>query len=144
MDWLTFISNIWNAAGSFAWPAVFVTGLVVFRKPLKTVILSLKFLRYKGFEMELVAAQETTDQEINAIVSYLQRSPHSFQWFRDNTDFQYKNEEFDQLVAKHAGILEKVTIVSRDEDKRKSTPGLPGMRLTRKYRQMIENAVQNL
>lgn len=143
MDWLTFISNIWNAVGSFAWPAVFLTGLVLFREPLKTVILSLKFLRYKDFEIELVAPQETADQEINAIVSYLQRSPHSFQWFRDNTDFQYTNEQFDALVAKHARILEKVTIVSRDEGKRKSTPGLPGMRLTQKYRQMIEKAVQN-
>jgi hypothetical protein len=143
MDWLTFISNIWNAAGSFAWPAVFVTGLVLFREPLKRVILSLKFLRYKDFEMELVPPQETTDQEMNAIVSYLQRSPHSFQWFRDNTDFQYTNEQFDALVAKHAGILEKVTIISRDVDKRKGTPGLPGMRLTRKYRQMMEKALQN-
>jgi hypothetical protein len=140
MDWLTFISNI---GGSFAWPAVFLTGLVLFRGPLKTVILSLKFLRFKDFEMELVAPQETAEQEINVIVSYLQRSPHSFQWFRDNTDFQYTNEQFDALVAKHAGILERVTIVSGDEEKRKSTPGLPGMRLTRKYRQMIEKAVQN-
>jgi hypothetical protein len=144
MDWLTFISNIWNATGNFAWPAVFVTGLVLFRKPLEAVILSLKFLRYKDFEMELVAPQETSDQEIKDISYYLQRSPHSFQWFRDNTDFQYTNEQFDALVAKHAGILEKVTIVSRDEDKRKSTPGLPGMRLTREYRQKIEKAVQNL
>jgi hypothetical protein len=141
MDWLTFISNIWNAAGRFAWPAVILTGLVLFRETLKKLI-SLKF-RYKDFEVELVAPQETTDQEINAIVSYLQRSPHSFQWFRDNTDFQYTNEQFDAVVAKHAGILEKVTIVSRDEDKKKSTPGLPGMRLTRKYRQMVEKTIQN-
>ena len=41
MDWLTFISNIWNATGSFAWPAAFVIGLLLFRKPLEKVILSL-------------------------------------------------------------------------------------------------------
>jgi len=143
MDWLTFISNICNAAGSFAWPIVFVAGLVLFRKPLTTVILSLKFLRYKDFEMELVAPQETSDQEINAIIPYLQRSPHSFKWFRDNTHFQYTNEQFDTLVSKYVGILEKVTIVSRDEHKRRSTPGLPGMRLTREYRQRLEKVVQN-
>jgi len=140
MDWLTFISN---ATGNFAWPAVFVIGFFIFRKPLTTVLLSLKRFRYKDLELELVKPEEAGDQEINAIVSYLQRSPHSFQWLRDNTDFQYTNEQFDALVAKHAGILEKVTIVSRDEDKRKSTPGLPGMRLTRRYRQSIENAIQN-
>jgi len=143
MDWLTFISNIWNTAGSFAWPAVFVTGLVLFRKPIKTVILSLKFLRYKDLEMELVAPQDTSDQEINIIVYYLQRSPHSFQWFRDNTEIQYTNEQFGTLVAKHPEILEPITIVSRDEEKRKSTPGLPGMRLRREYRQKIEKAVQS-
>ena len=143
MDWLTFISNIWNSAGSFAWPAVFVTGLVLFRKPIKTVILSLKFLRYKDLEMELVAPQDTSDQEINIIVYYLQRSPHSFQWFRDNTEIQYTNEQFGTLVAKHPEILEPITIVSRDEKKRKSTPGLPGMRLRREYRQKIEKAVQS-
>jgi len=140
MDWLTFISN---ATGSLAWPAVFVTGLIVFREPLKKLILSLKRLRYKDLEVELVEPQETGDQEINAIVSYLQRSPHSFQWFRENTDFQYTDQQFDALVKKHAGFLEKITIVSRDENKRKSTPGLPGMRLTPKGRQIIEKAVQN-
>jgi len=143
MDWLTFMSNIWAAAGNFAWPAVFVTGLVLFRKPITTVILSLKFLRYKDLEMELVAPQETSDQEINIIVYYLQRSPHSFQWFRDNTEVQYSNEQFGTLVAKHHEILEPITIVSRDEKKRKSTPGLLGMRLTGEYRQKIENVVQS-
>ena len=143
MDTLTFISNIWKEAGSFAWPAVFVTGLVLFRKPIKTAILSLKFLRYKDLEMELVAPQETSDQEINIIVYYLQRSPHSFQWFRDNTEIQYTNEQFGMLVAKHPKILEPITIVSRDEEKRESTPGLTGMRLTRKYRQKIEKVVQS-
>jgi hypothetical protein len=121
MDWLTFI---------------------LFRKPIKTVILSLKFLRYKDLEMELVTPQETSDQEIDIIVYYLQRSPHSFQWFRDNTEIKYTNEQFAPLVAKHPEILEPITIVSSDEEKRKSTPGLPGMRLTRKYRQMIQKALQ--
>ena len=143
MDWLTFISNIWNASGSFAWPAAFVIGLLLFRKPLEKVILSLKFLRYKGFEMEVVIPQEISDQEINVITSYLLRSPHSFKWFRDNTDFQYTDEQFKALVAKHAGTLEEITIVSRDEERRKSTPGLPGMRLTREYRRKIEKAAQN-
>lgn len=139
MDWLTFISNV---IGSLVWPAAFVTGLVVFRKPLKIVIQSLKRLRYKDLEVELVDLQQAGDQEINAIVSYLQRSPHSFQWFRENTDFQYTDQEFSALVSKYAGLLEKVTIISRDENKRRTTPGLPGMRLTPKGRQMIEKAVQ--
>ena len=143
MDWLTFISNIWNAAGSFAWPAVFVTGLVLFKKPIETVILSLRSVRYKDLEVELVAPQETSDQEIKIIVYYLQRSPHSFQWFRDNTEILYSNEQFVTLMAKHPKILEPITIVSRNEEKRKSAPGLRGMRLTREYRQKIEKVVQS-
>jgi hypothetical protein len=143
MDWLTFISNVWNTAGNFAWPAVFVTGIVLFREPIKKVILSLKFLRYKELEVELVAPQDTSDQEINIIIYYLQRSPHSFQWFRDNTEIQYTDTQFSTLLAKHREILEPVTIVSSDEEKRKSTPGLPGMRLKREYRQKIEKVVQS-
>lgn len=143
MDWLTFISKIWESAGSFAWPAVFVTGLVLFREPIKKVILSLKLFRYKELEVELVAPQETSDQEINIIVYYLQRSPHSFQWFRDNTEIQYTDAQFSTLLAKHSEILEPITIVSRDEEKRKSTPGLPGMRLTREYRQRMEKVIQS-
>lgn len=143
MDWLNFIANIWNAAGNFAWPAVFVVGLVLLRDPIKNLLLSLKFLRYKDLEVELVAPQDTSDQEINTIVYYLQRSPHSFQWFRDNTEIQYTDTQFGMLLANHGQILEPVTIVSRDEEKRKSTPGLPGMRLTREYRQKIAKAVQS-
>jgi hypothetical protein len=142
-DLLTFISNIWNTTGSFAWPAVFVIGLVLFRKPIERAILSLKFLRYKGLEVEMVTPQETSDQELNIIIYYLQRSPHSFQWFRDNTEIQYTNEQFGTLLAKHPKILEPVTIVSSEEEKRKSTPGLPGMRLTREYRQNIEKVLQS-
>jgi hypothetical protein len=142
MDWLTFIANIWDGAGNFAWPAVLVLGLVLLREPIRKLILSLKFLRYKGLEVELVAPQETSDQEINAIVYYLQRSPHSFQWFRDNTEIQYTDAQFNTVLANHGEMLEPVTIVSRDEEKRKSTPGLPGMRLTREYRQKIAKVMQ--
>ena len=143
MDWLTFISNIWNGAGNFAWPVVFLIVLILFREPIKKVVMSLKSLRYKEFEMELVEPKEATEKEIESIVSYLQRSPHSFQWFRDNTEFQYMDDQFSELIAKHPGVLEKITIVSSDKEKRKSTPGLQGMRLTRKYRQMVEKAIQN-
>jgi hypothetical protein len=63
---------------------------------------------------------------------------------QDLTPFPFDtDQQFDALVKKHAGFLEKITIVSRDENKRKSTPGLPGMRLTPKGRQIIEKAVQN-
>lgn len=140
MDWLTFISHM---VGSFAWPAVLLIGLILFRQSLEKVILSLKFLRYKDFEMELVEPGEASDQELNGIISYLLRSPHSFQWFRNNTDFRYTDDQFDKLIAKHTGILEEVTIVRRDAERRECTAGLPGMRLTRGYREMIVKAVQN-
>ena len=142
MDWLTFISTIWDAVGNFAWPAAFVTGLIFFRKPITKVILSLKSVRYKDIEMELAAPEETSEQEINIIAHYLRRSPHSFQWFRDNTEIEYSDEQFRTLIATHSNILEDVTIVSRDEQKRRSKPGNPGMRLTKEYRQKIDKLVQ--
>jgi hypothetical protein len=115
MDWLTFISSIWNAAGNFAWPAVFVTGLILFREPIRKVMLFLKSLRYEGLEVEMVVPQQTSVQEINTIVYYLQRSPHSFHWFRNNTEIQYTDAQFGTLFAKHSETLEPVTIVSSDK-----------------------------
>lgn len=139
MDCLTFVSN---AIDSLAWPAAVVIALLVFREPMTNAILSLKRLRFKDFEAELVEPQEAGEQEISVIVSYLQRSPHSFQWFRDNTEFQYTDQEFESLVGKHPDILQRVTIVSRDENKRRTIPGLPGLRLTAKYKEMIKKALQ--
>ncbi len=142
MDWLTFISKVWDAAGNFAWPTALVIGLVLFREPIKKMMLSIKSLRFKELEMEMVAPQETSDQEINTIVYYLQRSPHSFQWFRDNTEIQYTDAQFGTLLAKHDKILDPITIVSRDEEKRKSSPGLSGMRLTQEYRLKLEKSIK--
>jgi hypothetical protein len=142
MDTLTFISKIWDAAGNFAWPAALVIALVLFREPIKKMMLSIKSLRVKNLEMEMVAPQETSDQEINVITYYLQRSPHSFQWFRDNTEIQYTDAQFSTLLAKYENILEPITIISRDEEKRKSSPGLSGMRLTQEYRQKLEKAIK--
>jgi hypothetical protein len=105
-------------------------------------ILSVRHLRYKDLEIELVAPEEVSDQEIGTIVSYLQRSPHSFQWFRENTDFQYTDSDFEALIAKHPQLLERITIVSRDETKRKTTPGLRGLRLTPSGKNIIRNALQ--
>ena len=51
MDWLTFISSV---ISSVAWPSALVIGLLVFRKPMTNAILSLKRLKYKDLEMELV------------------------------------------------------------------------------------------
>ncbi len=138
MDWLTFISNIWNSVGNFAWPAVPIIGLVLFREPIKKVIPSLKVFRFRGLEIEMVEPQETTDQEINIIVSYLQRSPHSFQWFRDNTEIQYSDKQFGTLVATHPTTLERINISSRHKKKRTSPPG---MRLTREYRRLMSDVI---
>ena len=139
MDWLTFIANLTK---SLAWPIAVVASLLGFRTPIKNLILSVRHLRYKDLEIELVAPEEVSDQEIGTIVSYLQRSPHSFQWFRENTDFQYTDSDFEALIAKHPQLLERITIVSRDETKRKTTPGLRGLRLTPSGKNIIRNALQ--
>ena len=139
MDWLTFISNLID---SLAWPVALVIALLAFRKPLTSVIPMLKRLRYKELEVELIDPEEVGESEVSTIASFLQRSPHSFQWFRDYTEFQYTDAEFEAIVAKHPEILERITIVSRDENKRKSTPGLPGLRLTAKGKEMINRALK--
>lgn len=139
MDWLTFFANVID---SLAWPAAVALALLVFRTPMANAISSLKRLRFKDLEAELVEPQEAGDQEISAIVSYLQRSPHSFQWFRDNTEFQYTDQEFESLVNKHSDILKSIRIVSRDENKRRIIPGLPGLRLTEKGKEVINKALK--
>jgi|GEM_PF-2351386 len=135
MGWLTFISKIWDAA---AWPVVFVIGFVLFRDPITKLILKLKSLQFKGLEMEteLPAPKETSEQDIEIIVFFLRRSPHSFQWFRDNTEIQYTDEEFRTLVATHSKILEPVNIVSSDKEKRKGTSG-------KTVDQMIDERTEN-
>jgi len=143
MDWLTFVSEMWDATGDFAWPAAFVVVVILFRKSIETLILSLKSVRYKDIEMELAAPQETSRQELDIIVHHLRRSPHSFQWFRDNTEISYSDEQFRTLIATHPKILEDVTVVSGNELERKSRPGRPGMRLAQEYRQNIDKLIQN-
>ncbi|PYS20760.1 MAG: hypothetical protein DMF72_20100 [Acidobacteria bacterium] len=138
MDWLTFIAYLTK---SLVWPIVVIVGIVVFRQPITTLVVSVKRLRYKDLEIELVAPEEATEQETSAIVSYLQRSPHSFQWFRENTDFQYTDADFEKLISKYPQMLEKITIVSRDETKRKTEPGRPGMRLTQDAKEKIKDAL---
>ena len=132
MDWLTFISNMWR---SFVWPAVFFIGLVLFREPIKRVLLSLKFLRYGDIEAEWVDPKK---KEIDIIVYHLQRSPHSFQWFRDTTELKYSNKRFSTIMATYPNILESINISGSDKKKRKR----PGMRLTQEYRKNLEEMLQ--
>jgi hypothetical protein len=146
MDLLTFGSSV---IGHVAWPVALLTGLALFRKQLMTVITSVTQamsrivrIRFGDVEMEMVAPQEVGEQEMNALVSILLRSPHSFQYFREHTDFNYSDQEFGTLIDKHAGVLERVDIISREEKKRKDAPRLPGMRLTREYRERIAAAAK--
>ena len=139
MDILGFISNL---VGSLAWPAAVFTGFLVFKDPLVRILNSIKSARIGNVEVELAAPEDTGKQEITAIVSYLQRSLHSYQWFRENTEFDYTNSEFEALINKYPILLEKITVVSQDESKRKSTPGIPGIRLKHEARQNIEQAIE--
>lgn len=96
-------------------------------------------------EVEGIGKQHAEQERIrirDAIVSCLRRSPHSFQWFRENTEFRYTDEWFDAFVTQNPGLVEKVRIVSRDKDRRRIIPGRPGMRLTRKSRRMMEEGGQ--
>jgi hypothetical protein len=148
MDILTFISNI-------AWPLVVFIGLLLFllffKEPIRKILLTIKYLQIKDWiRMEREAPEETSDQkgeadqdfdlasEVEVISTYLLRSPHSFQWFRDNTEFYYSNAQFQRLIDMHPKILQRVNIVSRDEEKRKSTPSLPGMRLRKEYKEQYK------
>lgn len=140
MDQNTFYSSVIE---SLAWPVLTLMALWILYKPLDKLITSIKFMRYKDIEIELVDPTDVGKQEISIIASHLQRGPHSFQWFRDNTEFKYKDEEFVKLVSKNPQLFETITIVSRDKNKREGKPGLPGMRIKREVRDKIENIFQN-
>jgi hypothetical protein len=148
MDWLTFTANMIGSVSS-AWPLALFAGLIIFRKQLTAMMSAITKMmprivriRFRDLEVEAAAPQEVGEQEMSALISILLRSPHSFQWFRDNTEFEYTDDQFWTLIAQHSKVLEKVTIVSRDKDKRKAEPGLPGMRLTRTYRETIAAAAK--
>jgi hypothetical protein len=137
MDGLTFTST---AIENLVWPLLIVGGYRAFKEPLQKMMQSVKRMRWRDFEVEceLPVPQETRAEEIDPIVMYLRRSPHSFQWFRDSTEFQYSNEQFEELIHKHAERLEKVNTVSRDKSENEP---LPGMRLKRAYRQKLDQAL---
>jgi hypothetical protein len=134
MDPLKFMSSL---VGSLAWPAVVVVGICVFKKPLMQVLVAIKRLRLGDVEFELAAPQDAGKQEIEAIVYNLHRSPHSFQRFRDNTEFSYTDPQFEALIAKHAGLFEKVTVFGPNENVKR-----PGLRLTAEARQNIDQAIE--
>ena len=61
---------------------------------------------------------------IRRIMAILATSCHSFQWFRDNTDFDCEDQVFMKLVTRHPDSLEEVRIIQPNDTR------LPGMRLT--------------
>jgi hypothetical protein len=65
-----------------------------------------------------------TSEQVRAIVSYVQHSPHSFQWFRENTKFNYPDEWFDSLIAQNRFTFQKVNVFGHNEKIKR-----PGMRL---------------
>ena len=136
MDPLKFVSSL---ISSLAWPAAVVVGICVFKKPLTQMIGAIKRMRLGDVEFELAAPQDAGKQEIKAIVYHLQRSPHSFEWFRDNTEFSYSDPQFETLIAEHAGLFERVMVFGRDEKIKR-----PGMRLTAEARQNIDQAIEKV
>ena len=137
MDICTFISNI---VEHLVWPTVITLGLFIFQKPISTVIRSLKRVKFKGFELELEETNVTDDEKVNLIVSYIANGAHSFQWFRDNTEFNYSNQEFQKIIVQNPKLFKSIKIVKRDEEGKKlpSSSGLPGIKLTPEARKKLE------
>ena len=135
MDTLTFISNIIE---HLAMPSIVALFLLIFRESISTVIRSLKRVKYRDLEIELEETKVTDDGEVNTIISYLSRSAHSFQWFRDNTEFNYSDSEFNKIIDKHRDLFKPIKIVRRDKDGKKGREGSPGMKLTKEARDKLE------
>jgi len=80
----------------------------------------------------------TNDDEVQAIASYLSRGATSFKWFRENTEFDYSDKEFNKIVYRNPDLFKAMKIVKRDKDGKKSRTGLPGMKLTAQDRKQKE------
>jgi len=106
-------------------PSIVALFLLIFREPISTVIRSLKRVKYRDLEIELEETKVTDDCEVNTIISYLSRSAHSFQWFRDNTEFNYSDSEFNKIIDKHRDLFKPIKIVRRDKDGKKGREGSP-------------------
>jgi len=135
MDKLAFISNIIDTI--ISWPLVVAFFFLIFRKPISIVIKSLKRVKYRDLELEFEEMSVTDDDEVNTIASYLSRGAHSFQWFRENTEFNYSDKKFNKIVYSNPDLFKPIKIVKRDKDGEKSISGLPGMKLTVQARNLL-------
>lgn len=105
--------------------AIILPDIINFLKEYKSIeIFGLKFTK----ESEVVSV--TDDDNVNSIITILRdQGAHSFQWFRDNTDFAFSDEKFKEIIRHNPGHLKEVKIISHDPRERKLKMGNPGLKL---------------
>lgn len=93
MDWLTFISNIFD---STAWPLVVILAVLALKKPLSNLISNLRRLRWKDFEAEFGREVSVLRNAINREISPTVLSPPGTDEFYN---FAYSTiDEFSNLA----------------------------------------------
>jgi len=118
-----------DLVGHLVWPIVVVFIIWIFARPAIAVMQSLRRIRYGDFAFELEERESTGDDKADLLKSIVERSPHSYQWIRQNTSLRLLDGEFDKLIAEHPSIFERATIIRRDEQGKRLEPGWPGVKL---------------
>ena len=130
--------NVLEFISSFVWPVVAILAIVLFRKPITLLLLSLRSFKWGDFAAQFEVEDDklprgikNTDTE-NAVVilqGALSRGAHSYKWIRDNTPLAMTDEELDDIIKNFPHAFESTRIVKRDSEGNRVIPGNPGMRL---------------
>lgn len=130
MDALEFFASI-------AWPIVALVIVLILRKPITDLLLSLRSIKYRDFaaKFEIEESNATAniqDTETENVVTILQaalsQSAHSYEWIRNNTPLTLTDKELDDIVLKFPNLFRRTRIVHHDANGQRVIPGKPGMK----------------
>lgn len=124
-------STIVELVGHIAWPIVALIIMCWLRAPISTVVGTLKKLKYKDWEasFEIEEGKAPGSNAADLLKLIVQNGPHSFEWIRNATPLKLSDDEFGELIKSNPTMFQHTTIIRRNEEGERVTPGWPGVRL---------------
>jgi len=128
--------NAWSFFSLLIWQIILAATLWYLREPLIQLLLRRK-ISAKWNDKEITiegASSESSEKEMREAAKELQaiirrKGPHSFEYFRNNTNIRYSDEEFHKIIETYPDCFQEVRIIQHDQDGNRIIPGRPGIRL---------------